>query len=128
MKQVLIQYEQVIFAWGIMEPEEGKFDFSLFDEAIELLSEYGIKTILCTPTAGPPKWLVNKYDILQRDRYGRVENWGSRREACANSEDYRRRSAVITEEMVKHAVQEIYIIIYSLQHFHVHLLLLQELK
>ena len=90
------------FAWGIMEPEEGKFDFSLFDEAIELLSEYGIKTILCTPTAGPPKWLVNKYYILQRDRYGRVENWGSRREACANSEDYRQRSAVITEEMVKH--------------------------
>ncbi len=67
------------FAWGLMEPEEGKFDFSFLDEAIEILANEGINTILCTPTAGPPKWLVNKYDILQRDRYGRKENWGARR-------------------------------------------------
>ncbi|MGM9936414.1 MAG: beta-galactosidase [Candidatus Ornithomonoglobus sp.] len=90
------------FAWGIMEPEEDKFDFTLFDDAIELLGRYGIKTILCTPTAGPPKWLANKYDILQRDRYDRPEGWGSRREGCANNEAYRRRSAKITEEMAKH--------------------------
>ena len=90
------------FAWKIMEPEEGRFDFSLFDDAIELLAKYGIKTILCTPTAGPPKWVVNKYDILMRDRYGRKEGWGSRREGCANSADYRRLSVRIAEEMAKH--------------------------
>lgn len=90
------------FAWGIMEPEEGKFDFSFLDEAIDVLAREGIQVILCTPTAGPPKWLVNRYDILQRDRYGRKENWGSRREACANSPDYRRASVRIAQEMAMH--------------------------
>lgn len=90
------------FAWKVMEPEEYKFDFSLFDDAIELLSKYGIKTILCTPTAGPPKWLANKYDILQRDRYGRPVGWGSRREGCANNGAYRLRSAKIADAMAKH--------------------------
>lgn len=90
------------FAWGLMEPEEGRFDFSFLDDAIEVLAKEGIKVILCTPTAGPPKWLVNKYDILQRDRYGRSEGWGSRREGCANSRDYRHRSVIIAEEMAKH--------------------------
>lgn len=90
------------FAWGLMEPEEDKFDFSFLDDAINVFANEGIKVILCTPTAGPPKWLVNKYDVLQRDRYGRRENWGSRREGCANSVDYRRRSVIIAEEMAKH--------------------------
>lgn len=90
------------FAWELMEPEEGKFDFSLFDDAIAVLAKESIKTILCTPTAAPPKWLVNKYDILQRDRYGRLENWGSRRECCANSGQYREKSVIIAEKMAKH--------------------------
>lgn len=90
------------FSWGVTEPEEGKFDFTCFDEAIELLAKEGIKTILCTPTAAPPKWLANKYDILQRDRYGRQENWGSRREGCANNEIYRQKSVIIAEKMAQH--------------------------
>lgn len=90
------------FAWGVMECEEGKFNFSLFDDAIDTLAKEGIKVVMCTPTAGPPKWLVNKYDILQRDRYGHKENWGSRREGCANSGEYRERSIIIAEEMAKH--------------------------
>ncbi len=93
------------FAWSLLEPEEDRFDFSLFDEAIEVLADEGIKAILCTPTAAPPKWLVNKYDVLQRDRYGRKENWGSRREGCANSEEYKRRSAIIAGKMAEHFAQ-----------------------
>src|ERR1044071_2972573 len=42
------------FAWALMEPEEGKFDFSLFDRAIATLARYDIKVILGTPTATPP--------------------------------------------------------------------------
>ncbi len=90
------------FAWGIMEPKEDEFDFFLLEEAVNTLAEEGIQTVLCTPTAAPPKWLVNKYDILQRDRYGRRENWGSRREGCANSKDYQRRSVLIAEKMAEH--------------------------
>lgn len=90
------------FDWKLFEKEEGKFDFSILDDAVEVLASKGIKVILGTPTAAPPKWLADRYDVLQRDRYGRVRAWGSRRECCANSRDYIEKSAVIVKKMVKH--------------------------
>jgi hypothetical protein len=36
------------FAWHILEPHEGTFDFDLFDRAIDVLGKAGIKTIMCT--------------------------------------------------------------------------------
>ena len=90
------------FAWKLFEKQEGKFDFSLLDDAIEILAKRGIKTILGTPTAAPPKWLNDNYDILQRDKYGRKKEWGARRECCANSTDYIEKSRIIVEEMAKH--------------------------
>jgi beta-galactosidase len=35
------------FAWTLMEPQEGKYDFSLFDKAIKSLGKKDISTILC---------------------------------------------------------------------------------
>ena len=90
------------FDWKLFEKEEGKFDFSILDDAVEVLASKGIMVILGTPTAAPPKWLADRYDVLQRDRYGRVRAWGSRRECCANSRDYIEKSAVIVKKMVKH--------------------------
>src|SRR3954468_20689888 len=49
------------FAWCRMEPAEGHYDFGFLDEAIEVLGRHGIKTILGTPTAAPPKWLTQEY-------------------------------------------------------------------
>lgn len=90
------------FAWKFFESEEGKFDFSLMDDAMEILKKEGISVIMGTPTAAPPKWLVNKYDILMRDKYGRKRGWGSRRECCANNPEYIEKSKIIVEEMAKH--------------------------
>src|SRR3954470_1351773 len=41
------------FAWALMEPEEGRFDFRWLDDAIDVLAKRGIRTILGTPTATP---------------------------------------------------------------------------
>ena len=61
------------FAWSVIEPEEGKFDFALFDEAIEVLAAHGIDTIFCTPTATPPRWLTHRHpEILRVDGDGRA--------------------------------------------------------
>lgn len=90
------------FAWGRLEMEENKFDFSWLDEAIDILAHNGIKVILGTPTAAPPKWLVNKYDILMRDKYGRPRGYGSRRESCGNNTYYIERSRIIAKKLAEH--------------------------
>src|SRR5258707_6792416 len=74
------------FAWSLMEPREGHYDFSLFDRAIETLGRHGIKTIFGTPTATPPKWLTHKYpEVLHVFETGRAANDQSRRDYCYNS-------------------------------------------
>ena len=61
------------FAWHILEPHEGTFDFDLFDRAIEMLGKAGIKTIMCTPTATRPRWLTVRYpEVLRVDANGRA--------------------------------------------------------
>lgn len=90
------------FAWKRMEPQEDVFEFSWLDEAIDTLAKEGIKVILGTPTAAPPKWLVNKYDVYMRDKYGRPRGYGSRRECCSNNAAYIERSRIIVERMAEH--------------------------
>src|SRR2546421_2334334 len=47
------------FAWGLYEPEEGKYDFEWMRRAMGLFSHAEIKSVLRTPT-GPPPLLVAK--------------------------------------------------------------------
>jgi beta-galactosidase len=91
------------FAWALMEPEEGKFDFSLFDRAIATLARYDIKVILGTPTATPPKWLTHKYpEVLHVYASGQPADDQSRRHYCYNSPVYRRLSKRIVERLSEH--------------------------
>jgi len=48
------------FAWFIMEPEEGQFNFDWLDKAISLCKKYDLKVLLCTPSATTPAWM--RYD------------------------------------------------------------------
>ena len=88
------------FSWGRLEPERGEFDFEWLDDAIELIGEHGMEVVLCTPTATPPKWLVDERpDILQEERDGTVRGFGSRRHYCFNSPAYREETERIVTEM-----------------------------
>ena len=49
------------FAWGRMEPKEGDFQLGWLKNIVEKLYENGIYTVLCTPSATPPRWLLTKY-------------------------------------------------------------------
>ena len=49
------------FAWGKMEPKEGEFDLSWLQKVVDKLYKNGIYTVLCTPSATPPRWLLTKY-------------------------------------------------------------------
>ena len=91
------------FAWHILEPHEGTFDFDLFDRAIDVLGKAGIKTIMCTPTATPPRWLTARYpEVLRVDANGRAMSHGSRQHANLASGVFREHSKRITKAMAEH--------------------------
>ena len=91
------------FSWDRMEPREGRYDFSFYDEVIAALGAKGIKTILCTPTATPPRWLTVKYpDMVRVDENGVAQVHGSRQHGCHASETFRRYSRIITQAMADH--------------------------
>ena len=88
------------FAWSRIEPEPGRFDWAWLDRAIETLHAEGLGVILGTPTATPPKWLVEMHpDILPHDEHGRPRRFGSRRHYCFSSRTYRCESARITQAL-----------------------------
>ena len=91
------------FAWSVLEPSEGQYDFALFDRAIATMARHGIKTIFGTPTAAPPKWLTRKYpEVLHVFDSSRAADDQSRRHYCYNSAVYRRFSRGIVEALARH--------------------------
>ncbi|MCH7662213.1 MAG: beta-galactosidase, partial [Euryarchaeota archaeon] len=93
------------FSWGRIEEERNEFDFEWLDEVVCLLAEYDIKVVLCTPTATPPKWLVDEHpEILQRERDGTRRAFGSRRHYCFNSRVYREETERIVQTMAERYV------------------------
>lgn len=68
------------FAWSRIEPVSGYFDWGWLDRAMDVLAKAGLKIVLGTPTATPPKWLIDRHpDILPVDEKGQVRGFGSRR-------------------------------------------------
>jgi len=93
------------FAWTRMEPHEGEFDFDWLDRAIALLSDQGISTVLGTPTASPPAWLMRAYPecfLVRED--------GQRRNTCPTSPIYRQYSARIVAAMAEHVADNAHVI------------------
>ncbi|MHB0999223.1 MAG: beta-galactosidase [Armatimonadota bacterium] len=90
------------FAWGSMEKSEGCFTWDWLDKVIDLLYDHGISTILCTPTATPPPWVVDLCPgMLPMDANRSVRRLGGRRHYCSNNPDYRRHSARIAGAMAE---------------------------
>jgi beta-galactosidase len=91
------------FAWSRIEPTQEQYDFSWLDRAIDTLSKYGLKVIMCTPTATPPKWLLDLYpDILPVDiNTGTTRGFGSRRHYDFSSPEYLREALKISEILAK---------------------------
>ena len=78
------------FAWSKMEPSPGDLQFEWLDEVIEILGTYGLSVVLGTPTATPPKWVLEKHpDMLAIDKEGRPRKFGSRRHYCFSHQGYR---------------------------------------
>ncbi len=104
MKEYGIQYVRMgEFAWNYFEPKEGVYDFTFFDDAVDKAGKYGLKVIMCTPTATPPIWISENYpEILNADKTGVIMRHGMRRHTNYNSDVYNEYSAKIVTEMAKH--------------------------
>jgi beta-galactosidase len=90
------------FAWKRMEPYEGKFEFDWLDKSIDILGQAGLKVVLGTPTATPPKWVVDKYpDMLARDENGNLRKFGSRRHYCFSHIGYLEQCRDIVTRLAK---------------------------
>ncbi|MEO0871074.1 MAG: beta-galactosidase, partial [Pseudomonadota bacterium] len=90
------------FAWSRIEPRPGRFEWDWLDRAIETLASHGLQIILCTPTATPPKWLVDQMpDMVAIDEQGRPRKFGSRRHYCFSHQGYRAESRRITTALTE---------------------------
>ena len=90
------------FAWSRIEPARGRFHWEWLDAAVDTLGAAGLQVVMCTPTATPPKWLVEERpDILATGIDGRVRGFGSRRHYSFSSRAYREESRRITRAVAE---------------------------
>lgn len=95
------------FAWHLMEPSPGAYDFSYFDGVIAKLKAKGLKVIFGTPTATFPAWLAHKHpEILIEDNNGVKKAFGGRRQYCYNSPVYLDYSLKLVEQLIRHYKDE----------------------
>jgi beta-galactosidase len=88
------------FAWSLMEPSEGHFDFAWLKKSIDILHKHNIAVILGTPSAAPPPWLTDKYpDVVEVNEHGLTLSPGGRRFTCPTNKTYRRLSLTIATQM-----------------------------
>jgi beta-galactosidase len=88
------------FAWSLMEPSEGKFDFAWLHRAVSTLQKHGIVVILGTPSAAPPPWLTEKYpDVLMVNDQGMTVSPGGRRFTCPTNKQFRKLSLDMATQM-----------------------------
>ena len=88
------------FAWSRLEPQPGAFQWDWLDRAIETLADAGLKIVLGTPSATPPRWmLVHFPDMVAQDAAGHLRKFGSRRHYCHSHAGYRVAAAQMAAQM-----------------------------
>jgi beta-galactosidase len=90
------------FAWSRIEPEPGQYDWGWLDRAVETLADAGLNIIMGTPTATPPKWLVDSMpDMLAVGPDGAERKFGSRRHYCFSHKGYQAHCQHIVSAMAQ---------------------------
>lgn len=91
------------FSWTYLEPQEGRYDFSWLDHAIDLASKAGLRVILGTPSAAPPSWMGERYPQIYRvDDRGQRHQHGIRAEVSLSNPTYAAFVARIVTAMAQH--------------------------
>lgn len=92
-----------VFAWPLIEPADGEFDFEWLDDIMEHVHAVGIHVDLATATATPPAWLVRAWpEVLPVDLDGVRLEYGSRQSYCPNATAFTYRLERLTKRMAEH--------------------------
>lgn len=103
------------FAWTRLEPREGAFDFAWLDDVMDVLGAHGIDTLLCTPTATPPDWVVAESpEILPIYPDGRIVGFGGRRHYCPTNPSYREHIERIVRAMGTHYARHPHVVAWQI--------------
>lgn len=95
------------FAWDRMEPADGAYAFSFFDEVIRRVKERGLSVMMGVPTATPPPWLYrDSPSIASVGADGRARGFGGRRGCCLNSDVYLDKAAALARALARHYRKE----------------------
>ena len=90
------------FAWGKMEPKEGDYRLDWLKDVVKKLHENGIDTVLCTPTATPPRWLLTKYPETRMMMHDLIRaDVSSRCHTCKTSPVMREKNRLIVTKMAE---------------------------
>ncbi|MEV4315046.1 beta-galactosidase [Actinocrispum sp. NPDC049592] len=91
MRQARVNLATVgVFAWALLEPEEGRYDFAWLDTHLDRLQANGVAVDLATPTASPPPWFTHAHpDALPVTPEGTTLVHGSRDTYCLVAPAYR---------------------------------------
>lgn len=91
------------FAWDVIEPADGAYDFAFFDEVLDRVRARGLKVMMCVPTATPPRWLVKAHpEVMIEHANGIREPWGARRNYCMNNPYYLQKATDLARAMAAH--------------------------
>ncbi len=81
-----------VFAWKVLEPEEGVYSFEWLDETMDRMERNGKKVILATPSGARPAWLDRNHPEVLRMNADRTRNLhGGRHNHCYTSPYYRKK-------------------------------------
>lgn len=79
------------FAWPQMQEKRGRYTLDWLERLLDQAADHGISAILCTPSASPPVWIVEKFpDLAPVLPDGRKSGFGGRRHYSVFHEGYRR--------------------------------------
>ncbi|MDB5505711.1 MAG: Beta-galactosidase [Devosia sp.] len=97
MAEIGIAYVRIgDFCWSRLEKRPGELDFSWMLRAMDMFHRHGIKLMVATPTAGPPRWMLDKHpDMVAIDANGHERRFGSRRQYDFSHAGYREECARI---------------------------------
>jgi beta-galactosidase len=85
------------FCWSRIEPHPDQLCWDWLDRVVETLARARLQIVMCTPTATPPKWLVDRHpDMLAVGADGCTRAFGSRRHYDFSSDAYLEEARRIT--------------------------------